>query len=159
VGRAGGATRVVVNDRVDVAVAAGAVGAHLRADGPPAAAVRALVPRPWLLGRSVHSTTEARAAAETDYLVFGTVFASASKPPDAPVAGPAALQQTVREAAVPVLAIGGITAARAAACRAAGAAGLAAIGIFLPRGRAPGALGPSAAVAALRSGWLDPSGW
>jgi thiamine-phosphate pyrophosphorylase len=156
--RAGQATRVVVNDRVDVALAVGAAGAHLRADGPRVAVVRELGPAGWMVGRSVHSTAEAGHASDADYLVFGTVFASASKRPDAPVVGQAALRQAVAAARVPMLAIGGITPARVAACRAAGAAGVAAIGLFLPRGRRPDALGPSAAVLALRHAWLDRTG-
>jgi thiamine-phosphate diphosphorylase len=155
VGRATPATRVMVNDRADVAAVAGAAGVHLRADGPPVARVRALRPVPWIVGRSVHTPAEAALAADTDYLLCGTVFASESKPAGSPVGGIEALRETCAIAVPPVLAIGGITPARVAACRAAGAAGVAAIGVFLPAGRTAEALGPAAAVTALRQAWVE----
>lgn len=153
--RAPKTSRIVINDRADVARAAGAGGVHLRADGPPARAVRTLGPAGWLIGRSVHSAGEAHQAGDADYLIFGTVFASVSKGPDAPVAGLGALRDAAAASAVPLLAIGGITPARVAACRAAGAVGVAAIGAFLPRGRTPDALGAAEAVRAFRRAWLD----
>lgn len=155
VARAPKVSRIVVNDRADVARAADAHGVHLRADGPSAAVVRMLGPVGWLIGRSVHSVEEARQAGDADYLLFGTVFESFSKGPDAPVAGADALREAVAVSAVPLLAIGGITPARVAACRAAGAVGVAAIGAFLPRGRTPDALGAAEAVRALRRAWRD----
>jgi len=153
--RATPATRVVVNDRADVALVAGAAGVHLRADGPPAARVRTLQLPPWIVGRSVHTSAEAAQAGDLDYLLCGTVFPSASKPADAPIGGLDALRETCAVARPPVLAIGGITPARVAACREAGAAGVAAIGVFLPVGRTAGALGPVAAAAALRKAWFE----
>jgi thiamine-phosphate diphosphorylase len=155
VSRVPATSRIVVNDRADVARAAGAGGVHLRADGPLATAVRTLGPAGWLIGRSVHSSAEARRASDADYLVFGTVFASLSKGPGGSTAGLDALRDAVAASAVPVLAIGGMTPARVAACRAAGAAGVAAIGVFLPRGRRPDALGAAAAVRALRGAWRE----
>jgi thiazole tautomerase (transcriptional regulator TenI) len=155
VGRATPATRVVVNDRADVALAAGAAGVHLRSDGPPAARVRALQPGPWIVGRSVHMPGEAARAGDLDYLLCGTVFPSGSKPAGAPVGGLDTLRETCAVARPPVLAIGGITPARVAACREAGAAGVAAIGVFLPAGRTADALGPVAAAAALRKAWFE----
>ena len=155
---AGLATRVLVNDRADVALTAGAAGVHLKSDGPSPARVRALGGEAWVVGKSVHSGREASAAVAgnaADYLLFGTVFPSASKGFGAPVAGVDALQHAATDAgAVPVLAIGGITVERAIACRDAGAAGVAAIGLFLPPGRARDALGPAAAVRALRDAWV-----
>ena len=155
VGRATQATRVVVNDRADVAVTAGAAGVHLRADGPPAARVRTLQPGPWVVGRSVHTPAEAAQAADLDYLLCGTVFPSGSKSAGAPVGGLDTLRETCAVARPPVLAIGGINPARVAACREAGAAGVAAIGVFLPAGRTADALGPVAATAALRKAWFE----
>src|SRR5215510_12707756 len=76
-------TRVLVNDRVDVAMAAGAHGVHLRGDSVPAPRVRAIVPPGFLIGRSIHSREEAaRVSVEggLDYLMFGTVFSTTSKP-------------------------------------------------------------------------------
>jgi len=143
---------IVVNDRADVAVTSGADGVHLRGDGPPVPLVRALAPRPgWIVGRSVHDATDAMRHGMADYLLFGTVFPSASKPAGAPVAGIEALQRAAAATATPVMAIGGITPERAAACVRAGAAGVAAIAVFLPEGCAPGALGATRAVRALRT--------
>lgn len=144
-------TLVVVNDRADVAVAAGAAGVHLRAGGPPVARIRALGPAGWIVGRSVHTVDEVQRHPTADYLIFGTVFPSASKGGVAPAQGIAALTAAVRVAAAPVLAIGGVTIERAAQCVAAGAAGIAAIGLFLPEGRAPEALGAARAIRALRA--------
>jgi len=126
----GSATRIVVNDRVDVAIATGADGVHLRSDSFSIAEARRLMPRPLLIGRSIHSPGEAKAADHADYLVAGTVFASASKPETTPLVGIEGLGAIVRATAAPVLAIGGITIARLDHVAAAGAAGIAAIGLF-----------------------------
>lgn len=144
----GSASRVVVNDRADVALAMGADGVHLRASGPSVARVRALGPAGWLVGRSAHSPAELAAAAAADYVVFGTVFGTDSKPGVVPQ-GLAALAGAVRAVRAPVLAIGGVTADRARDCAAAGAAGVAAISLFLRS--APGGAGPRAAVEMLRA--------
>ena len=146
-------TRIVVNDRADVAGAAAAAGVHLRADGPPASRVRTAAWGPWLIGRSIHTSDEAAGANDADYLIFGTVFPSRSKPEGSPVSGIDGLGAACTASRLPVLAIGGISPDRVDACRAAGAAGVAAIGLFLPVGRTPGALGPAEAVRALRGAW------
>ena len=153
VARAPARTRLVVNDRADVALAARAAGVHLPADGPDAARVRTLGPAGWLVGRSVHSAEAAREAAGADYLIFGTVFRSRSKPGDAPVAGLDALREAATATSRPVLAIGGVTPATVGECQRAGAAGIAAISVFFPRGRTPDSLGAAEAVAALRRAW------
>lgn len=131
----GTATRVLVNDRLDVALSAGAHGVHLRGDSYPASRVRAVAPAGFVIGRSVHAADEAGAVASegaSDFLVFGTVFASASKPGRQP-AGLDALARVIdRAAGVPVLAIGGITIGSMPLVAAAGASGVAAIGLFLP---------------------------
>ena len=87
-----------------------------------------------LLGRSVHSVEAARQAARegADYLLFGPVFPTASHP-GRPATGLAALREVAGAVEVPVLAIGGVDAERARACREAGAAGFAAIGYFQQR--------------------------
>jgi thiamine-phosphate pyrophosphorylase len=129
----GTSTRVVVNDRLDVALASGADGVHLRADSLPPALVRPQVPNGFLVGRSVHSVEEAREhAAAVDYLVAGSVFPTASKAPDTPWLGASGLEAIVRAVRVPVLAIGGITIHRIPEVADARAAGIAAIGLFLP---------------------------
>lgn len=129
----GTGARLVVNDRLDVALAGGAAGVHLRGDSYGAAEVRRLAPAGFLVGRSVHSEADAvRAEADggCDYLIFGTVFESPGKPPGHPVAGLDALRRVCARVRLPVLAIGGMRVAAAAAVRDAGAAGIAGIGLF-----------------------------
>ena len=127
--------RILVNDRMDVAMATGAHGVHLRADAYPARRLRGILPAGFIAGRSVHTegeSAEIREEGIVDYLLFGTVFTTASKPPGHPVAGLAGLSAAVAAAgALPVLGIGGMTPERAAAVAGAGAAGLAGIGLFL----------------------------
>jgi thiamine-phosphate pyrophosphorylase len=154
VGAVGGTrARVLVNDRLDVALAAGAHGVHLRADSYPASRVRQLAPAGFLIGRSVHSAVETEAVVAgggIDFLVFGTVFATRSKPAGHQPAGVEVLARVVDAAAgVPVLAIGGITVASMPLVAAAGAAGVAAIGLFLP-GEAGRAAGMAETLALLR---------
>ncbi len=152
---AGTPTTIIVNDRADVALAAGAAGVHVRADGPRAARVRTIAPDGWTIGRSVHLVSEVAAHQDADYLLYGTVFATRSKPAGAPLAGLDGLRQASEASEKPVLAIGGLTVERASAAVANGAAGVAAIGLFLPAGVEPGALGPARAVAALRAAMLQ----
>jgi len=141
-------TRLVVNDRIDVALACGADGVQLRGDSIPVAEARRLAPARFLIGRSVHSVDQAIAAADADYLVAGTVFPSASKAAAAPLLGLEGLRAIVRAVDRPVMAIGGIGSERIDAVADAGAAGFAAIGLFLPAG--PGAEVRSARLAELR---------
>lgn len=124
--------RIVVNERVDVALAADAHGVHLKSDSIPTALVRRYVPAAFLVGRSVHSLDEARAAEAdgADYLIFGTVFPSGSKPRGHRTAGLDALVAVAQAVRVPVLAIGGISLNTVATAAEAGAAGVAAIGLF-----------------------------
>jgi thiamine-phosphate pyrophosphorylase len=138
----GTATRVVVNDRLDVALACGADGVHLRGDSMSAAAVRRMTPPAFVVGRSVHTRDEAGAPGPVDYLIAGTVYSTVSKPAgrdQSPAGGrPLGLEgfrQLLRVAEAPVLAIGGLTIERAREVRAAGAAGVAAIGLFIGPGR------------------------
>jgi len=136
----GSATRVVVNDRLDVALACGAHGVHLRADSMAPAAARRLTPRGFLIGRSVHTPNEAKNALGADYLIAGAVFETISKPATTPWLGLDGLRSIVQAAGVPVLAIGGVTIDRLDDIASAGAAGIAAIGLFQPAGIAsPGA--------------------
>ncbi len=127
----GTGTRVVVNDRVDVALATGADGVHLRGDSMPPDLVRRMTPQGFLIGRSVHSAQEAAAAAGIDYLIAGTVWTSASKNDDHALLGLDGFSAVVRAARVPVLAIGGVTIDRAGEIAKAGGAGIAAIGLFM----------------------------
>ena len=92
--------RLLVNDRVDVAITSGAHGVHLRSDSMPASRVRAVAPPGFLVGRSVHSSGEAARLAEEgglDYLMFGSVFETSSKP-GRPVAGVDGLAEAVAAA-------------------------------------------------------------
>jgi thiamine-phosphate pyrophosphorylase len=124
-------TRVLVNDRLDVAMAAGAHGVHLRSDSVAAVRARSVAPYGFLIGRSIHAIGDiASSSVEgVDYFIFGTVFPSSSKPGRI-AAGLRSLAEVTLGTAVPVLAIGGITAERVADVRRAGAAGIAAISIF-----------------------------
>ena len=126
----GSRTRVVVNDRLDVALACTADGVHLRADSMDIADARRLRSEGFIVGRSVHSAAEATAAEGADYLIAGTVFPTVSKPEANRWLGVDGLRAIVEASRVPVLAIGGVTADRVGEIGATGAAGIAAIGLF-----------------------------
>jgi thiamine-phosphate diphosphorylase len=127
----GSRTRVIVSDRADVALAAGADGVHLRGDSFAAGEVRRLMPRPCVIGRSVHGVGEAMAAGDVDYLIAGTVWQSESKPGADPLLGIDGFSVVARSVRVPVLAIGGVTIERVPVIADAGGAGVAAIGLFM----------------------------
>ena len=129
-------TQVVVNDRADVALAAGAHGVHLRADSVGASSARVLVGDTATIGRSVHRRDETAAAAQAggvDYLIFGPLHQTRSKDAGHRVVTIDELRETCRAAVgIPVLAIGGMTVERAADAARAGASGIAGIGLFVP---------------------------
>lgn len=126
--------RLVINDRLDVALAVGAHGVHLREDSIAIADARRLVPPRFVVGRSVHEPPPAARARSADYLITGSVFASRSKPGRPASLGLGGLRAMVRAAdPCPVWAIGGITAERVRDVADCGASGVAAIGAFLPR--------------------------
>jgi thiamine-phosphate pyrophosphorylase len=129
-------TRIFVNDRLDVALAAKAGGVHLGEKSLPPEEARRLVKsfqrEDFLIGVSCHSL-EAASAAErggADYLFFGPMFATPSKAAYGAPQGLERLAEVCRAAAAPVLAIGGITLENAADCFSAGASGIAAIRLF-----------------------------
>jgi len=130
-GRAHGAT-VTVHGDIEAALAADAAGVHLPAGGSAAAARRRLGPS-TLIGVSAHDLAEAREAAAGggDYVTFGPVFASLSKPgygPDEEAAGLDRLRAAAAALPIPVAALGGVTAASAGRCLEAGAAAVAVTG-------------------------------
>jgi thiamine-phosphate pyrophosphorylase len=125
--------KILVNSRIDVALAAGASGAHLPSDSPAPFAWRPIAPPGFLLGASCHTPEEVRAAERegADYVLFGPVFAPLSKLAQLPPVGLEGLARAVAAAArTPVLALGGITRANASACIQAGAAGVAGISLY-----------------------------
>jgi thiamine-phosphate pyrophosphorylase len=125
--------RIVVNDRLDLALAAAAGGVHLRESSVPVDAARRLAPPGFAVGRSVHDAATAAAARKADYMIAGSVFETESKPGQRASLGLEGLRQVVAAAGrCPVWAIGGITAAHAAEVSACGVQGIAAIGAFLP---------------------------
>lgn len=129
----GTSCRLVVNDRLDLAMAVGADGVHLREDGITIEEVRQVVRREFVVGRSIHDATAAARARTADYLIAGSVFETASKPEGHPTLGLDGLREIVRAAGTcPVWAIGGITVERIQQVTAAGARGVAAIGAFFP---------------------------
>ncbi|HEX9017233.1 MAG TPA: thiamine phosphate synthase, partial [Chloroflexota bacterium] len=119
---------LVVNDRIDVALALGAEGVHLGAGSIPVAQARRLIGESGFVGMSVHSLDEAVRAERdgADYLVLGTIFDSRSHP-GVHGAGPDLVRRVTSAVRIPVLAIGGITASNAGSVMEVGASGVAVI--------------------------------
>lgn len=148
---------LIVNDRVDVAIAAGADGVHLPADSIGVSMARKLLGLDRLIGVSTHSPPDVAAAARdgADFAVFGPVFDPLSKPAAGSAWGPSGLRAACGAGAIPVFALGGITPDRtrelfASADPAARPAGVASIGAIFA------ADSPALATAAMLSA-LDPS--
>jgi thiamine-phosphate pyrophosphorylase len=127
-----GRAKILVNTRVDVALAAGAAGAHLPDGSPEPRHWSSIAPRDFLIGVSCHDVEGVRAAERegANYVLYGPVFEPRSKSSDVPPRGLAALGEAARAVHIPVLALGGITKDNTAECVSAGAAGVAAISLF-----------------------------
>lgn len=127
------ATRVLVNDRFDVALACGAHGVHLTTQSLPTRVVRAQVGDRLMIGVSTHSLEEVRRAERegADFVVCGPVFETPSKQPYGPPLGLAAFAEIVRQTRLPVLGIGGIDLTNFRRVLACGARGIAAIRLFM----------------------------
>jgi thiamine-phosphate pyrophosphorylase len=129
----GTATRLLVNDRADIARAAGADGVQLTTRSLPAHVVRRVFGADFLIGVSTHTLAEAQAARAdgADFAVFGPIFDTPSKRAYGPPVGLAQLRAVAHELApCPVIAIGGITRTNMSDTLAAGAQGIAAIRLF-----------------------------
>lgn len=132
---AGFETQILVNDRVDVALAAAARGVQLRADSPAPSRFRSVRPSGFVIGRSVHSASEVAENNDVTFFVAGTMFPTESKADKRTWMGTSGLATIVLTAgATPVLAIGGVTEATVSHVAVSGARGLASIGAFLPSG-------------------------
>jgi thiamine-phosphate pyrophosphorylase len=125
-------TPILINDRLDVCLAAGAAGVHLPSHRIAPQRLRERFGAHLIIGVSCHSLGEVRRAADegASYVYLSPIFETASKPGYGPPLGLEALSAAARAVAIPVLALGGITANNEAACLAAGAAGIAGISYF-----------------------------
>lgn len=135
---------VLVSADVAAAKAAGAAGVHLP-DGDDVAVARAMLGGGALIGYSAHDVTGVAAAARAgaDYVTLSPIFPTPSKPGHGPALGVRGLRAAMADLSIPVLALGGVTAARVGDCLAAGAAGVAVMGAVM------GAADPGAAMASL----------
>ena len=138
--------KLLINGRPDLALATGASGVHLPANGLPTTRVRALCPSPFLLLRSCHSLKEVlRAQADgADAVTLGPIFATPSKVGFGEPFGLARLAEACRSVDIPVLGLGGIGSSEVPAVLGTGAAGVAGIRLFWSMGR------PDVEVPALR---------
>ena len=125
--------RLLINDKVDVALAVGADGVHLGGHSQPADVVRRSSGTGMLIGVSTHSSDEIQTACEqgADFVTFGPVYATPSKAVYGAPQGLPALAEACNNSTLPVFALGGITSARTAAVLAAGAHGIALISAII----------------------------
>jgi thiamine-phosphate pyrophosphorylase len=139
------AVPLVINDRLDVALASGAAGVHLGADDLPVAAARRIAPPGFVIGASVGSDAEVAGSRGADYVGIGPVYATGSKADAGAKIGVAELARLAALCALPAVAIGGIDASNAREAIDAGANGVAVISAIF------GARDPEAAARAIRA--------
>ncbi len=125
-------TQILVNSRLDVALAAGAHGVHLTGNAIPAKILHTIAPPGFLAGVSTHTFEEVTAAENegADFVVFGPVFPVISKPGYEACIGLQGLRYAVQHITIPLIALGGVTHSNAGECIQAGAAGVAGISMF-----------------------------
>jgi thiamine-phosphate pyrophosphorylase len=125
---------LLMNDRADLALAAGFDGVHVGQDDISVAGARRICPRPLLVGVSTHNVEQVREADATDadYIAIGPVFTTASKAQPGPAVGLEGVRAARAAIRKPLVAIGGITLENAASVREAGADSLAVISALLP---------------------------
>ena len=118
---------IIVNDRMDVAIAAGAAGVHLGAGDLPVSAARSAAPKDFIIGSSAGNDAELARVAGADYVGIGPIFGSASKLDAGPAIGVQEFSRLAKLAPMPAVAVGGITAENLSGLFAGGAAGVAVI--------------------------------
>ncbi len=126
-------SQLLINDRIDVALALEGVGVHLRSNSLPVSVARQLLGAQRLLGISVHAVEEAVVGESqgADYIVLGPIYETPSKQMFGPPLGIHTLEKACRLVRIPIVGIGGVTAARAREMRRAGAFGVAVITAIL----------------------------
>ena len=129
--------RALINACPEAATAVGADGVHLPGAAGPVEKIRAVSGRPWLVGCSTHDAEEVRKreAQGADFVVFGPVHPTDSKPGYGPAQGPAGLRRIVESVELPVFALGGVSPDRVKACLDAGAFGVAVMSGLMRAGR------------------------
>ena len=141
-----------INDRVDVALAAGADGVHVGPDDIPVGAIRASVPSDFLIGTSTDDPSQARQLASegADYIGCGTIYETLSKPDAGCVIGLRGLERVATSVEIPVIGIGGISVEQSVEVASTSAAGIAVIGAVMS------AEDVGAAVSRLLAPWVGP---
>jgi thiamine-phosphate diphosphorylase len=120
-------TKILLNDRADVAIACGASGVHLRDNAPLPERFKH---NGFIVSVSCHSLEDAQHTRSADYVLLAPIFKPLSKHDQRPVLGTRAIEEFVRRSSIPILALGGITRENARECVDAGAAGIAGITYF-----------------------------
>lgn len=126
-------SQLLINDRIDIALALEGAGVHLRSNSLPVSVARQLLGTEHLLGLSAHGVEEAVQAESqgADYVIFGPIYETPSKQAFGPPLGLHSLEKVCRLVRIPIIGIGGVTAARVGEMRQAGAFGVAVITAIL----------------------------